>query len=86
METVNGNELMERNKVRRVQTPQTFFSDLIKAAFEQDYDELFTDEANVVERLGVKINLIEGEASNIKITHPVDLLIAEKILEEREVQ
>jgi 2-C-methyl-D-erythritol 4-phosphate cytidylyltransferase len=86
VETVNGNELMDRNKVRRIQTPQTFFSDLIKAAFEQDYDELFTDEASVVERLGVKINLIEGEASNIKITHPVDLLIAEKFLEEREVQ
>ena len=39
----------------------------------------------VVERLGVKINLVEGEATNIKITQPVDILIAERILEEREI-
>jgi 2-C-methyl-D-erythritol 4-phosphate cytidylyltransferase len=39
----------------------------------------------VVERLGVKIQLIDGEATNIKITHPIDVLIAEKILEEREM-
>jgi 2-C-methyl-D-erythritol 4-phosphate cytidylyltransferase len=43
----------------------------------------FTDEAMVVEKLGVKINLVEGEAANIKITNPVDLFIAEKILAER---
>lgn len=86
IQTINGNELIDRNKVRRIQTPQTFFSEIIKAAFEQDYEESFTDEANVVERLGVKINLIEGEATNLKITHPLDLLMAEKILEEREMQ
>ncbi len=84
IETFNGNELIDRNRVRIIQTPQTFYSDIIKAAFEQDYDESFTDEATVVERLGVKINLIDGEASNIKITRPMDLLVAEKILEERE--
>lgn len=55
----------------------------MKTAFEQEYSEEFTDEASVVERLGVKINLVEGEETNIKITRPVDLLIAEKILEER---
>lgn len=85
IETVNGNELIDRARVRIIQTPQTFYSDLIKAAFEQDYSESFTDEAAVVEKLGVKINLIEGEATNIKITRPVDLVIAEKILEEREM-
>ena len=85
IETVKGNELVDREKIRIIQTPQTFFSDIIKAAFEQDYEESFTDEANVVERLGVKIHLVEGEATNIKITRPIDILIAEKILEEREV-
>jgi 2-C-methyl-D-erythritol 4-phosphate cytidylyltransferase len=85
IETVNGNETIDRARVRIIQTPQTFYSDLIKAAFEQDYSEAFTDEAGVVERLGVKINLIEGEATNIKITRPVDLVIAEKIIEEREM-
>jgi len=84
IETIGGNEMIDRNKVRIIQTPQTFYSDVIKAAFEQDYEETFTDEASVVERLGVKINLVEGEPTNIKITHPIDALIAEKILEERE--
>ena len=37
----------------------------------------------MVERLGIKIHLVEGEATNIKITRPIDILIAEKILEER---
>jgi 2-C-methyl-D-erythritol 4-phosphate cytidylyltransferase len=83
IDTVNGNEPIDRSRIRIVQTPQTFYSDLIKAAFEQDYNESFTDEAGVVEKLGVKINLIEGEPDNIKITRPVDLVIAEKILEER---
>ncbi len=85
IETVKGNELIDREKIRIIQTPQTFFSDIIKAAFEQDYEESFTDEASVVERIGVKIHLVEGEATNIKITRPIDILIAEKILEEREV-
>jgi 2-C-methyl-D-erythritol 4-phosphate cytidylyltransferase len=85
MTTVNGSELIDRNKIRIIQTPQTFYSDIIKAAFEQDYSDSFTDEANVVEKLGVKINLIEGEQGNIKITHPMDMLIAEKILEERDM-
>lgn len=84
IETIGGNEMIDRNKVRIIQTPQTFYSDVIKAAFEQDYEETFTDEATVVERLGVKINLVEGEPTNIKITYPIDVLIAEKILEERE--
>ena len=84
IETVAGNSLINREKVRLIQTPQTFFSDIIKSAFEQDYRESFTDEASVVEQLGVKIHLIEGETTNIKITRPIDILIAEKILEERE--
>jgi 2-C-methyl-D-erythritol 4-phosphate cytidylyltransferase len=85
IEKMDGNEIIDRNKVRIIQTPQTFYSDIIKSAFEQDYHETFTDEASVVEKLGVKINLVEGEETNIKITKPIDLLIADKILEEREL-
>jgi 2-C-methyl-D-erythritol 4-phosphate cytidylyltransferase len=85
IENFNGSSRIDRNKVRIIQTPQTFYSDIIKAAFEQEYEDDFTDEATVVERLGVKIHLIEGEPTNIKITQPVDILIAEKILEEREI-
>jgi 2-C-methyl-D-erythritol 4-phosphate cytidylyltransferase len=85
IETPGGSKLIDRQQVRIIQTPQTFYSDIIKKAFEQDYDASFTDEASVVEKLGVAIQLIEGEATNIKITRPLDLLLAEKILEERTV-
>jgi 2-C-methyl-D-erythritol 4-phosphate cytidylyltransferase len=83
IETSTGNQLVDRSHVRIIQTPQTFFSNIIKPAFEQPYEASFTDEATVVEKTGVKINLVEGEATNIKITKPVDLLVAEKILDER---
>lgn len=80
METPNGSQLIDRQQVRIIQTPQTFYSDIIKKAFAQPYDSSFTDEASVVEKLGVAIHLIEGEASNIKITRPLDILVAETIL------
>jgi len=75
----------DRNHVRIIQTPQTFKSDILLPAFLQEYNDTFTDEATVVEAAGQQIFLIEGEHSNIKITRPIDLLIAEKILEERSV-
>ena len=78
-----GNKQVDRDTVRIIQTPQTFLSATLRAAFEQAYNDAFTDEANVVEQLGVVINLVEGEATNIKITKPLDLLIAEKVLEAR---
>lgn len=83
IETETGNETLDRNHIRIIQTPQTFFSNVIKEAYVTNFNESFTDEASVVEKLGVKINLVKGEKSNIKITTPIDLLIAEKILEER---
>ena len=69
--------------MRIIQTPQTFLSTLILPAFEQEYNEAFTDEATVVEGSGKKVFLTEGEYDNIKITRPIDMMIAEKILEER---
>ena len=81
--TANGNQLLDRSQVRIIQTPQTFYSDIIQKAFEQPYDPSFTDEASVVEKMGIPIQLIEGEVSNIKITRPLDILLAEKILEEK---
>jgi 2-C-methyl-D-erythritol 4-phosphate cytidylyltransferase len=86
IETPDGSQLIDRSKVRIIQTPQTFYSDIIKKAFEQPYDASFTDEASVVEKLGVAIQLIEGEATNIKITRPLDILLAEKIIAERTTQ
>jgi 2-C-methyl-D-erythritol 4-phosphate cytidylyltransferase len=83
IETANGNEMIDRNTVRIVQTPQTFNSSVLKAAFAGHYQEDLTDEASVVERSGVSINLIEGEADNIKITRQIDLIIAATILSQR---
>ena len=78
--TEEDNEAIDRSKVVMVQTPQTFHSKILLAAFEIDYKERFTDEATVVEAYGLKIQLVEGEENNIKITRPVDLLLAERIL------
>lgn len=78
--TEEGNEPVDRNSLKLVQTPQTFHSKILLSAFAIDYKERFTDEANVVEAFGLKITLVQGEDSNIKITNPVDLIIAETIL------
>lgn len=78
-----GNIAIDRNKVMLVQTPQTFQSNILLPAFQIDYNEKFTDEATVVEAYGMKVSLVEGEENNIKITRPIDLLFAEKILNER---
>ena len=75
--------IANRQQVRIIQTPQTFLSEIILPAFTQNYDEIFTDEATVVEAYGTKVFLTEGEYENIKITRPVDMMIAERILEER---
>jgi 2-C-methyl-D-erythritol 4-phosphate cytidylyltransferase len=75
-----GSEAFDRNKVMLVQTPQTFQSKILLPAFQVEYKDEFTDEATVVESYGIKVSLVEGEESNIKITRPVDLLIAESYL------
>ncbi len=73
-------EVIDRNKVRIIQTPQTFLSEIIIPAFNKSYEEKFTDEATVVESSGKEVYLIEGEYTNIKITRPADLLIAEQVI------
>ena len=85
IEEENSHFAIDRNKVKIVQTPQTFQSHLLLKAYKQDYIAEFTDEATVVEAAGGKVFLIEGEHNNLKITRPIDMFIAEKILEEKEV-
>ncbi|HEY9364964.1 MAG TPA: 2-C-methyl-D-erythritol 4-phosphate cytidylyltransferase, partial [Chitinophagaceae bacterium] len=80
--TKEGNEVIERERVMLLQTPQTFHSKILLPAYNIDFKDKFTDEATVVEAFGLKVFLIPGEENNIKITRPVDLIIAEKILEE----
>ena len=65
-----------RDSFRLVQTPQTFDIQLLKHAYKQDYKDCFTDDASVVDSIGQKITLIEGNRENIKITTPFDLRIA----------
>lgn len=71
------NKFIDRETVRIIQTPQTFRSEILLPAFEQPYNMVFTDEANVVEHSGKPVFLIEGNYANIKITRPVDIAIAE---------
>ena len=78
--TPEGNEAVDRNRVKLVQTPQTFRSSLLIPAYKTVYRESFTDEASVVEAAGHRIHLVEGEADNIKITVPGDLVVAERVL------
>lgn len=78
--TEDGNDAVNREKIMLIQTPQTFHSKILLPAFQIDYKDKFTDEATVVEAYGLKISLVEGEESNIKITRPVDLIVAESLM------
>jgi 2-C-methyl-D-erythritol 4-phosphate cytidylyltransferase len=75
-----GNQPLNRLHVKRIQTPQVFSAELIKKAYLQEYKPEFTDDATVLEKMGEKINLIEGNRENIKITNPEDLLISNALL------
>jgi 2-C-methyl-D-erythritol 4-phosphate cytidylyltransferase len=70
----------DRNLYRIVQTPQVFHSDILLNAYETDYNESFTDDAGVVENAGFKIYITEGNEENIKITRPIDLVLADAIM------
>lgn len=78
-----SHHVVDRQFVQIIQTPQTFPAQVLKAAFQQAYCDAFTDEATVVEAAGGVVHLIVGDYSNIKVTRPIDLLMAERILEER---
>ena len=69
-----------RNEYRLVQTPQCFDIQLLKAANRQPYNDVFTDDASVVEAFGFDITLVDGNRENIKITTPYDLKIAEVLI------
>ncbi len=75
----------DRSTLRAVQTPQVFEATLLKAALQAalDADAPQTDDAAAVERLGKLVYYVDGEDTNIKITTPIDRMIAEAILAER---
>jgi 2-C-methyl-D-erythritol 4-phosphate cytidylyltransferase len=75
----NTSKPIDRHKLCLVQTPQCFRSTIIKKAYQQDFKLYFTDDATVAESIGEKINLIDGDLNNIKITTAKDMLIAETL-------
>ncbi len=75
-----GGYNVDRSRFREVQTPQVFDISLARQAFNQPYRETFTDDASVVESLGCRVAMVEGNRENIKITTPFDLEVAEAIL------
>lgn len=79
--TPKGSKALDRSTLRAVQTPQCFHTDLLRKAFEQPYDAAFTDEAALVERLGVKVELVEGEEGNIKVTTAMDMRVVENYVQ-----
>jgi 2-C-methyl-D-erythritol 4-phosphate cytidylyltransferase len=78
--TEGGNEAIDRSRVKLVQTPQTFLSHILLPAYRVEYRNEFTDEASVAEAAGHTVHLVEGETGNIKITLPMDLILAEKLI------
>jgi 2-C-methyl-D-erythritol 4-phosphate cytidylyltransferase len=81
-EITSGNSTapVDRHKMRLVQTPQCFKSDILINAYNVSYQPQFTDDATVVEYAGHKIFMVEGDPLNIKITLPMDLISAEALL------
>jgi len=72
---------LDRQQLRRIQTPQAFRRTLIDAAYRTlEADVLPTDDASVIERAGGHVHTVLGEEMNLKITTPVDLAVAEYLL------
>ena len=79
-------QTLDRSALRAVQTPQVFTADVLKAALQSVLEQGIevTDDCGAVERLGKVVFLTDGEETNLKITTPADLVLAEAILKDRE--
>ncbi len=75
-----GNRVIDRSFIKIIQTPQIFELNKLKLAYVQDYDESFTDDATVWEKAGNPVHLSQGQETNIKITHPEDLPMAQALI------
>lgn len=80
-----GSAPIDRTQLRIIQTPQTFRASILQPAMQQPYSDTFTDEATVVEAFGGRVHLTEGEKSNIKITTPEDMMMAEALLKAKDL-
>ncbi len=77
--------LCDRDRIVRIQTPQVFLTDILKGALSDAVSRgmVFTDDAEAVQRMGLKIQTVEGDEENLKLTTPDDLQLARGILEQR---
>ena len=75
----------DRNTLRAIQTPQVFDIDLLRGALKKAETDgaQVTDDCSAVERMGMKVKIVEGDEGNLKITTPMDLKIAQMLLEEQ---
>ena len=75
-----------RSQLRAVQTPQVFERDLYRFALENAGDNLinFTDDCSLIENMGGEVLVVKGNEENIKLTTPIDIVIAESILKSRQ--
>ena len=83
---VEGEEshIIDRTPLRIVQTPQIFSAAILRAAYDTEFRQEFTDDSSVVEYSGEKITLCEGEYNNFKITTPNDMILGEAIAKEKD--
>jgi len=74
---------LDRESLWHIQTPETFQVNVIKEAYQKATEDGFTgtDDASLVERLGIKVHLLPGSYTNIKITTPEDLILANLFLQ-----
>lgn len=74
----------DRSRLQAVQTPQIFDFDLLRGALKKAKDDAaeITDDCSAVERIGMRVKIVEGDERNIKVTTPMDLKIAELLMEE----
>ena len=75
-----NNKSVNRSNFVKIQTPQVFKFYILKKAYNSVNGNSFTDDASIVENIGEKINLFEGNQENFKITTPFDLKIAKTLL------
>ncbi len=75
-----ASKALDRSQYYSVQTPQCFSSEILLKAYQQKEQETFTDDASVVEAIGKKIHLFNGDRMNIKLTTPEDFVFAEALL------
>ena len=76
----------ERSRLYAAQTPQVFATELLRKAHAEAPADLLLDDASLFESLGWPVHVFEGDASNLKVTRPIDIALAEAVLRERGVR